>query len=299
MKKQIIATLGLACMTALVACNNDEAATNGTPVAVVGGEEITEAEFVDTLKERYGDQTLEAMIQEIILDQAIETVGVTEEEVEEELTKLRTEFGVEDNDALLNTLQAQFNLQFDTIDEFADEYLRPHLVVQKLATEGVEVTEEDKLAYYEENEAQFAEQIRASHILVEDEETVAEVLAKLEAGEDFAELATEYSTDSGSGARGGDLNFFGKGQMVAPFEEAAFALEIGEISEPVESEFGFHIIKLTDRKDSYEDFADQIEETLIAQQSKSRETVLAELLEEANVEIKDSRFADVLSDTAE
>ncbi|MFC0561781.1 peptidylprolyl isomerase [Halalkalibacter alkalisediminis] len=293
MKKQMIAVVGLACMTALVACNNDEGKTNGTPVAVVAGQEITESEFVDTLKERYGAQTLEIMIQEMILDNAIETVGVTDEEVEEELNTLRTELRAEDNDALLNTLETQFNLSFETVDDFIDEYLRPHLVVQKLATEGVEVTEEEKLAFYEENEEQFPERIRASHILVEDEGTANEVLEKLEAGEDFAELAIEYSTDPGSGARGGDLDFFGRGQMVPPFEEAAFALEIDEISEPVESDYGFHIIKLTDRQDSYQDYADQIEQTLIAQRSKSREAVMAELLEETNVEIKDSRYADL------
>ncbi|WP_227937866.1 foldase protein PrsA [Alkalihalobacillus deserti] len=299
MKKQMIAAIGLACMTALVACNNDEATTNGTTIAVVDGEEITESEFIDTLQEKFGAQTLEVMIQEMVLEKTSETVDVTDEEVEEELTKLRTQLSVEDNDALLSTLEAQFNLSFETIDEFVDEYLRPNLVIQKLASEGVEVTEEEKLAFYEENKDQFPEMIRASHILVEDEETAAEVLEKLEAGGDFAELATEYSTDPGSGAKGGDLDFFGRGQMVPAFEEAAFALEMDEISEPVESDFGFHIIKLTDRKDSYEDYAEQIEQTLLAQRSKSRDVVMAELIEKANIEIKDSRYADLFSETEE
>ncbi|GAE35672.1 peptidylprolyl isomerase [Halalkalibacter akibai] len=299
MKKMMFATIGLACLTALAACNNDEAATNGSAVAVVDGQEITEAEFVDTLKTRYGDQTLEFMIQEIVLNQVIEDLEITEEELEDELIKLRTEMGVEDNDALIAALQTQFNLPFETMDEFIEEYLRPHVAVQKLATEGVEITEEDKIAFYEENEAQFPEQVRASHILVEDEQTAAEVMEKIEAGEDFAELAIEYSTDPGSGPRGGDLNFFGKGQMVAPFEEAAFSLAIDEISEPVESEFGYHIIKVTDRRDSYEDYADQIEQTLLAQQSKSRDAVMEEIMAQADIKIKDSQFADLFSDQEE
>jgi parvulin-like peptidyl-prolyl isomerase len=87
------------------------------------------------------------------------------------------------------------------------------------------------------------EQVWARHILVETEEEAQDVLARLEAGDDFAALATALSTDTGSGANGGDLGWFGPGQMVAPFEEAAFALEIGEISEPVQSDFGWHVIQ--------------------------------------------------------
>lgn len=88
------------------------------------------------------------------------------------------------------------------------------------------------------------EQVWARHILVEDLATAKSVIAQLDRGADFAELAQEFSTDTGSGAKGGDLGWFGKGAMVAEFENAAFSMEIGETSEPIQSQFGYHIIQV-------------------------------------------------------
>ncbi len=89
----------------------------------------------------------------------------------------------------------------------------------------------------------FQEEVWARHILVKTQVEADAVLARLKAGEDFAKIASEVSTDTGSKDKGGDLGWFGKGAMVAPFEEAAFALKVGEISAPIKSDFGFHIIQ--------------------------------------------------------
>jgi parvulin-like peptidyl-prolyl isomerase len=88
----------------------------------------------------------------------------------------------------------------------------------------------------------MSNQIRCAHILVKNEATAQEVLAKLKTGESFAKLAEQYSLD-GTRKRGGDLGFFGRGMMVKSFEEAAFKLNKGDISGVVKSEFGYHIIK--------------------------------------------------------
>ena len=88
----------------------------------------------------------------------------------------------------------------------------------------------------------MANQIRCAHILVEKESTAKEILEKLGKGESFAKLAEQYGTD-GTRRKGGDLGFFGKGMMVKSFEEAAFKLQKGEVSQIVKTEFGYHIIK--------------------------------------------------------
>ncbi len=85
--------------------------------------------------------------------------------------------------------------------------------------------------------------IKCSHILVKKQSEALAILDRLKNGEKFGRLARELSIDSGSAKRDGSLGYFGKGMMVKPFEEAAFKLEIGNISEPVKSEFGYHIIK--------------------------------------------------------
>lgn len=89
--------------------------------------------------------------------------------------------------------------------------------------------------------------VRASHILVKTEEEANDLLAKLNEGADFGELAEEHSLCP-SKRDGGDLGYFGKGMMVKPFEDAAFAMDAGEVSQPVETQFGWHLIKLTDKQ---------------------------------------------------
>ena len=89
----------------------------------------------------------------------------------------------------------------------------------------------------------MSNKIKCSHILVAKQSEAIAILARIKAGEKFGKLAKELSTDTGSAKKDGNLGYFTKGKMVKPFEDAAFKLQVGEISDPVKSEFGYHIIK--------------------------------------------------------
>lgn len=135
------------------------------------------------------------------------------------------------------------------------------------------------------------DEIDARHILVESEDKAKEVLGKVEKGEDFAKLAEAYSSDPGSKANGGKLGYFSKGQMVKEFEEAAFALKKGEVSKPVQSKFGWHIIKVDDRREkalpTYEEVKDQIVDGMVQQKGQQ---VATELREKAEIDYVDAEI---------
>lgn len=129
-----------------------------------------------------------------------------------------------------------------------------------------------------------AKEFNAAHILVGTEEESTAVMARIAGGEAFADLAREVSTDMGSGANGGDLGWFGQGMMVAPFEEAVMGLEVGAMSDPIQTQFGWHIIVLNDTR---EQSAPALEEVRAELENEVRnsaiEARLAELLDAADV----------------
>lgn len=172
---------------------------------------------------------------------------------------------------------------------------------------GVTVSEDELKKYYEENQARYtvAEERRASHILIKaDKDTPAPERAKAKARAEellaqarknpagFAELARKNSQDEGSATRGGDLDFFPRGAMVKPFEDAAYALKQGEISNVVESDFGYHVIQLTgvrggDKK-SFESVRADLEQEVRRQLAQKRYAELAEQFSNTVYEQSDS-----------
>ncbi len=160
------------------------------------------------------------------------------------------------------------------------EYLINHYLAIKI--ENLQPTDEELETLF--NDLRMNESVRASHILVKTEDEAKAVIDRLNKGENFEDLAKELSTDTGSGANGGDLDYFEYTDMVQPFSEAAFNMEIGEISEPVQSEFGYHVIKVTDKKVDNE-ITLETKKSVLTEYYKSMkyEELLENLNKEANI----------------
>ncbi len=147
--------------------------------------------------------------------------------------------------------------EYGIVDDDLSYLARRALMLEELylqVTADAVCTDDEALEYYETHRAEFEipVMVRASHILLETEAAAQEVLELLRAGGDFAELAVEHSTDVYSAMMGGDLGFFSRGQMVPEFEEAVFSLAIGAISGVVETQYGYHVIRLEDRSEARE-----------------------------------------------
>jgi len=188
---------------------------------------------------------------------------------------------VQPTDADLKTYYDAHKEDFRIPERVRIEYLK----YQPSAFEAqIQVTDAEVQDYYDIHREQYnkAEEVHARHILFHLDENASEqekaaarkkaedVLAKAKAGEDFAELAKQYSEDEGTKDKGGDLGFFKRGQMVAPFEQAAFGLEPGAISDIVESPFGLHIIKVEEKHPAQTQTVDQVRPEIVAAIKKER-----------------------------
>jgi len=241
-------------------------------LAVVNGREITQLDVQRTLQSlgqaamNYsgpeGEQKLldELINQELFFSEALETGLEKDEDFLKEMEEVR-----------MNMLKQFY--------------------VRKLLAD-IKVPEAELEAYFNEHKAEFAKptQAKASHILVDTEEQAAEIKTEIDGGLSFEEAAQKYSKCP-SNAKGGDLGFFGQGQMVPEFETAVFSMEVNEMSAPVQTQFGFHLIKKTEVQDGGEStFAEvrqNIEQQLtVAKQNETYYGKADALKEKFTVEVK-------------
>lgn len=234
-------------------------------VATVNGVNITQDRLYDELVTAGGPATLENIItQELIAQEAkAASIEVTDADIDSEIALIKKSFGTEEE---FTATLAQYNMTLESLKKDT----KTNLTIRKILEPKTDVTDEEVQQYYDANKDTLGtpEQIQASHILVATKEEADAILAELKQGGDFAAIAKEKSTDTGSKEQGGDLGFFGKGAMVAEFETAAFALKVNEISGVVQSEHGFHIIKKTAEKaavvPTFEEKKEEIKKQLIA-----------------------------------
>jgi peptidyl-prolyl cis-trans isomerase C len=221
-------------------------------------------------------QAIENMISRILLEKAADKEGVTvsPDQVAARMGEIKKSFPTEqaftDRIATMGMTPAELEQEITTGIKFES-------LLAKHTGEVKPPTDDEIKAFYEQNRAQFQqpERVRASHILVkvekEDTDTqkaekrakAENLLAQLKAGADFAKTAAENS-DCPSKQQGGDLGYFGKGQMVPPFEAAAFALKVGQMSDIVQTDFGYHIIKVAEHQAAKEVSLDEAKPRIVS-----------------------------------
>lgn len=263
-------------------------------VATVNGTDITKQQLYDQLVELGGESTLQSMITTALVDQEAEKakVTVTDEDINAEIEDLKAKFGGE------AAFQAALSQSSMTVDDLKKQ-MPLQVKIRKILEPKVEVTEDEIKEYYDANKASFSEeeQVRASHILVETKEEADAILKELKDGADFAELAKTKSTDTASKDNGGDLDYFTRGDMVAEFSDAAFALKVGETSGAVQSDYGYHIIKVTDHKDAkeytLEEKKEEIRKTLVSNKVSELSTTWLQDL------VANAKITNTLTDTDE
>jgi peptidyl-prolyl cis-trans isomerase C len=246
-------------------------------------------------------QILEGMINKELLYQKSQQddIEVDQETVDARYNAIKKRFETEAafNEAIANMDMNEATIRTQIKKGLAiDELLKTNVVKE------IEVTEEESQKYYRENPEDFhqAEQVKASHILIKVEPAAEEakktealkkieaVQGKLEKGDSFADLAKTYS-EGPSKSQGGDLGYFKRGQMVKPFEDAAFSLDVDQVSGVVETQFGYHIIKVTDKKpastSTYPEVKDQLQQQLKRQKTQQAvEKYVDDLRKEAKIE---------------
>jgi foldase protein PrsA len=243
----VIATIAVAALIFVLVRTPSDGGLNETVGKMDGATFSTAdlyAEMTKSMPEAQQASILDSLMTLKLIDLEADKAGVTvsDSDMQAELDKIKENFG---SDEEFNAALAQAGMTLDSLKEQIGTQVKLRNIFEKQNP----ATEDDFKAYYETNKENFAttpKQVQASHILLETKEEADAVLAELKAGKDFATLAKEKSLDPGSKDEGGVLPLFGRGEMNSGFETAAFALAKGEMSDVVEAESGFHIIKVAD-----------------------------------------------------
>src|SRR5579864_6224597 len=260
-------------------------------IATVNGEKITKGQLDDRLEGQAGKPTLQQMVdQALVLQYASQNhITVTDAEIQTQLQQLEARFPPGQFDTILKN-------QGLTMDD-AKTIVKVQQIVKKAVDKNITITNAQITDFYNRNKSLFSTpaQVRARHILVKTKPEANSIEAQLRSGANFAVLAQKYSVDPGTKDKGGDLGFFGQTQMVAPFASTAFSLNPGQISAPVQTQFGWHIIQVEEKRpahtDSLAEATPKVRDDLMQQQESAQEGPFIESLRTgAKIDIADPRF---------
>lgn len=280
----------------------DENTTEKLPdnaVALVNGETLSKDQYKDEMafyasylasSQGAKNQVVGMMIKDkLVFDDAEKNnIKVSDKEVSDQFMQTVDNIEKQNGKGAFDEMLEDYNL---TAEQFKEVIKKDILYTkhQEWFLKNNPVSDEDVEKSYEENKDQF-KKVDADHILVEDEKTAKEVKEKLDNGADFAELAKEYSKDTGNADKGGALGEFKKADMVPQFSEKAFSMKEGEISDPVETQFGWHIIKLNKINESLTDEDKQVLRKTLEDQKY--EEYKNELFENADIVTKETQAAE-------
>ena len=259
-------------------------------VATVNGENITKDELYQAMLTEGGRQVLDRLITNLLILQEGKRrdITVTDEEIDARIQNLINANFYGMADSFYQALE-----QYGLSEESLKKDIKTELILRKIAGEQINISDEEVREYFKANRQNYniPEQVEARHILVDTREEAEEILGLLNSGRDFAELAGEYSKDKLSAEQGGNLGFFQRGEMVPEFEEAAFSLPVNQVSDPIETTYGFHIIEVLDRKAAkevaFEEVEEKVREALLEEQTMEQMNKQATLLrEQASIEYK-------------
>lgn len=274
-KQHIFIGVALSSALLLAACGNSNT------IATSKSGNLTKEEFNKDLKEKAGKAILQqTMLNKILLDK----YKVSDDEAKKKVEELKKQMG--------NNFRMYLTQMGVKNEDGLKDKLKSQLAFEKAVKASV--TEKEIKDYYKPK-------LKASHILVQEEKTAKEIKEKLNNGEEFAALAKQYSDDPGSKEKGGELGEFGPGEMDSKFEEAAYKLEIGQVSDPVKSSYGYHIIKLIEKGElkSFDQEKENIRKELEAKRLKDQQwqqEFFKKLFKQADIKVTDKDLKDTFKE---
>ncbi|MHC4186748.1 MAG: peptidylprolyl isomerase [Planctomycetota bacterium] len=316
----------LSCTSAALADANEVTIDPNSPVVTVNSIDITEGQlqsimkpqlermsqqvppqWLEQAKQQLRQQVIEQTIVEKLLDEKLKEakIVITAQDVNDQLQTIASQQNPPMSAEQFKQLLLAYGQSFEEVREKIKKGLGYQKVIETAWEGKIDFTEENAKKYYNENLSEFQNelQVKASHILIKPDtsdpevpnelaktkakEKAEQLLSQVKQGADFAELAkTNSSCTSAPG--GGDLGYFGKGRMVQPFEKAAFTLKTGQYSDVVETNFGYHIILVTDRKEPSTTTFEQAKDSIIqklttAKQDELAQKYIADLKAKANI----------------